>query len=398
MYVDRRAIARNAEVASVLERMCQILEPRESQQELLKTRYEAVGNWLASADDHELNSLSIYLHGSVALGTMIRPIVGGEIDVDLVAFASIVTPTTSPALFKRKIGDRLRANGTYAKLLVEKQRCWRLDYAGEFHLDITPSIPNPSCALRGELVPDKALKLWKPTNPRSYKLQFLRRAALVPRIRGKAALGEDSRYRADGFEAYPRPRTFKGVLPRCVQILKRHRDRYFSNLGRDSGLAPISVVLTTLAAWSYEHCVTTETYDDELELLYDVVRHMPDFIDTRLAQGGRLWFVWNETTSGENFAEKWNAEPARAQAFFEWHRRALADIEQLSEVEGIDTLIKSLGNAFGDEQARNVLAHMTREISAARQNQSLFAAPVIGLSTVAVPSSTAVRSNTFFGN
>ena len=31
-------------------------------------------------------------------------------------------------------------------------RCWRLSYANEFHMDITPSIPNPNCRFGGELV------------------------------------------------------------------------------------------------------------------------------------------------------------------------------------------------------------------------------------------------------
>ena len=51
---------------------------------------------------------------------------------------------------KKTIGDRLRANGYYAPLLEEKPRCWRLSYANEFHLDITPSIPNLECANGGE--------------------------------------------------------------------------------------------------------------------------------------------------------------------------------------------------------------------------------------------------------
>jgi hypothetical protein len=391
MYVDRRLVARKVEVASALERLCQSLEPSDSQYELAKKRYEAVGLWLAEADDPELKSLSIYLQGSTALGTVIRPIGSLEFDVDLVAFAQSVSAATPPAPFKKKIGDRLKSNGFYAPLLVEKQRCWRLDYANEFHLDITPSIPNPVCRMGGELVPDKALRIWKATNPKSYKAAFLRRAQLLPRWRVEKALSEDARVRADNVEAYPRPRVFKGILPRCVQIQKRHRDRYFENLGADTSLAPISVIITTLSAWSYEYCVSMFVYDDELDLFYDVVRHMPDFIESRVELGSRSWFIWNETTAGENFAEKWNKEPERAEAFFSWHARAVEDIE------GLDRLIKSLGSAFGEEPARKVAAAMTDRISGARGAGTLFAAPAIGLSTAPAAASTLVRPNTFFG-
>ena len=185
--------------------------------------------------------------------------------------------------------------------------------------------------------------------------------------------------------------------PPGVQIMKRHRDCYFYALGGDSSLAPISVIITTLAAWSYEECVSHNEYDDELDLLYDVIRRMPDFIETRFELGRTLWFVWNETTIGENFAEKWNAEPARAEAFFSWHARALADIEGLANIEGLDRLMKSLGSAFGDEPARKAIDAMTGNITAARKVGALFAAPAVGLSTVPAAAATLVRSNTFFG-
>lgn len=115
-------------------------------------------------------------------------------------------------------------------------------------------------------------------------------------------------------EPYPAAGGFKDILCRAVQIGKRHRDVYFDTL--DPALAPISVILTTLAARSYECCVTHFIYDTEFDLLCDIVRHMPDSIESEVIGGARLWFIWNETTSGENFAEKWNRDPRRAEAFF----------------------------------------------------------------------------------
>jgi len=44
-------------------------------------------------------------------------------------------------------------------------------------------------------------------------------------------------------------------------------------------------------------------------MLCDVVRHMPVWIETRFVEGRRQWFIRNETTSEENFAEKWNKDP-----------------------------------------------------------------------------------------
>jgi len=82
----------------------------------------------------------------------------------------------TPAALKKAVGDCLRGNGNYSPLLEEMPRCWRLNYANEFHLDITPSIPNPNCPLGGELVPDKTLKEWMTSNPKAYKWLFEQRA------------------------------------------------------------------------------------------------------------------------------------------------------------------------------------------------------------------------------
>ncbi|MGY4414924.1 hypothetical protein ACVWW4_006660 [Bradyrhizobium sp. LB7.1] len=69
---------------------------------------------------------------------------------------------------------------------------------------------------------------------------------------------------------------------------------------------------------------------------------MPHFIDKPVVNGRRIYVVANETTVGENFAERWNTEPARVAAFYEWHAKALADFEALPNLQGIDVIGKSL--------------------------------------------------------
>src|SRR4029077_296491 len=119
---------------------------------------------------------------------------------------------------------------------------------------------------------------------------------------------------------------FKGILRRAVQIGKRHRDILFVD---DPEVAPLSVIITTLMSRSYEWCVSNREYDNELGLLFEVVRRMPDTIEIRRTGAGDWWFIWNETTKGENFAEKWNRRPELAEAFFTWHGRFCADLAEL---------------------------------------------------------------------
>lgn len=387
-----RLVARKDGVVDVLERLCETLELTPTQFQIAKQRYETAGTWLAASPDPRLQTLAIYLQGSVALGTTVKPMRRNEYDVDLVGHVA-GGGGVPPAMLKKLIGDRLRENGHYRPLVEEMPRCWRLNYANEFHLDITPSVPNPLCANGGELVPDKTLREWTPSNPKGYRRLFEQRAALQPRMR----LAKISGFRGDtagDVEPYPAVRSFKGVLRRAVQIGKRHRDAYFDPL--DPALAPISVILTTLAARSYEYCATYLVYDTEFDLLCDIVRHMPDSIDERVIGGRRLWFIWNETTVGENFAEKWNRDPRHAEAFFAWQQQAARDLEMLAAGEGLDELRKKLRSAFGQAPADKATDSLIGEMSDTRTKGRLGIAAGIGL-TMGSPGATAVRSNTFFG-
>ena len=388
---DLRKASRKAELTGVLERICQVLELSETQHGLARDRYEAVGAWLADSPHPLFEGVLIYPQGSTSLGTTVRPHRQMEHDVDLVCFLPGVSPGASPDLVKRLVGERLRANGRYKDILVEKKRCWRINYAGEFHLDITPSITDPNGMAAGELVPDKDRHVWKASNPKGYKTLFERRASLQPRLRfAKSARLEEKR---DEIEPFPERMKNKGILRRAVQLAKAHRDVFFVD---DPELAPISVVITTLAALSYEDCVMRFEYDNEFDLLSDVIGRMPLFIESEVLAGRRNWCVWNETTHNENFAEKWNQNPALPEAFFRWHARAHDALSSLDGHLGMDVLQKSLGEAFGPGPVKKAFDLMTEEVSAARASGNLLLSPVVGLN-VAVNEGTRVRPNTFFG-
>ena len=169
-------------LAGTLDALFAQIDLTDSQYETAKARYKAVSVWLAEGESPFLQVASIYAQGSIAVGTANKPIGRAEFDVDLVCHLPSVGATSSPAAVKALIGDRLKAHASYASMLEEKQRCWRLCYANEFHLDITPSIRNPGCGNGGELVPDRALAAWKPTNPKGYAARFEQHAALRPRL------------------------------------------------------------------------------------------------------------------------------------------------------------------------------------------------------------------------
>jgi hypothetical protein len=381
-------LARKAHIFGLLEAICQELDVTQAQYELATSRYGTVGAWLAGSTDARLRRSTIYPHGSIRLQTANRPLFENEFDVDLVCHLLGVGPEIAPATAKKLIGDRLRESSYYRPpMLEEKRRCWRINYCGEFHLDITPTIANPRCPSGGELVPDKSTGMWKPTHPRGYADLFDRRAAQTPTFHLQET---HAMFKAE-VQPLPEQRPLKGLLRRIVQLLKRDRDIFFQD---NCDVAPISIVITTLASRAYEAALQY-TYESELDVMVEVVTLMPRFIRLENTHTGTYYAIENETTQGENFADKWNQDARLAQAFYRWHENVVARLKHMVGEAGIDTLRKSLSEAYGNDVAGRVFERYTRRISEARGAGRLYVAPVVGVSAAA----TGVRaqSHTFYG-
>jgi len=382
-------------LVAVLDQLCQQLDLTDTQCETARERYRAIGEWLAAGASPHLEKANIYAHGSIGLGTANKPIGRNEFDVDLMCHLPALGPGSSAGSVKALVGARLKEHRRYREMLEEKPRCWRINYANEFHLDITPSIPNPHCGSGGELVPDKKLAAWKPTNPEGYISRFESYAKLRPVFYFREALAKS--IRAD-VEAFPEQEMSKPLLKRIVQLLKRHRDHEFLSPEKKD-LAPISIIITTLAAWSYAECVAKRHYADAFELIIDVIARMPEFIRVDDTDGRNIYVVENETTIGENFAEKWNRDERLATAFFTWHKNALKAFNLLLTMEGLDVIGKHLSDSFGVplEYAKRSIEPQTRTISVARGAGTLHVAPSLGIVATTTRGGIGVRPNTFFG-
>ena len=68
-----------------------------------------------------LVSVLVYLQGSSALGTAVKPIGRREFDVDLICFCAGIASGISPATLKAAVGNRLKEHATYVRLLEEKK-------------------------------------------------------------------------------------------------------------------------------------------------------------------------------------------------------------------------------------------------------------------------------------
>ena len=381
----------------LLEYACQSLEPSVAKRELAERRYKSVGTWLAESDDPMFEGVEIYPQGSQRIGTTTKPIFRDEFDLDFICyFPSAVG--IHPDVCRKKVIDRLKDNGNFKDLVFELNRGCRLDYADEFHLDITPGIPDQNHANEyGAIsVPDKKLKEWKASNPKGYAQDFDNKAELEPVYIGIShAILSRVALEAKNIEELPKHTKLKGILKRGVQIMKRHRDLLFYDNAEYDGKAPISIIITTLAALAYEDIVNQQRFSNELEVLLTVVESMTKFIETKVVDGKIEMWVTNPKNVHENFAEKWNVDAKRVEAFHYWHRDFVEKLRELASVTSLPLIKEKLNSLIGDKSSSKAIERHYEVLNEIRSSNQLFIKKTGAISTAVT--ATPVKANTFFG-
>jgi hypothetical protein len=300
-------------------------------------KYEAVAAWLGD-EDSPLRQYEpeLYPQGSFRLGTPIRPLTArDEFDIDLVCRLKIAKESTTQQELKDRVGSRLKADEELKKILKERRRCWQLLYGDRFHLDVLPAIPDAERPGTSILVTDRELVRWQFSNPIGYADWFY--ARMGPQVTQlREAMAKATSASVEDIPVW-RVRT---PLQRAVQLLKRHRDLRFSCNADDR---PTSIIITTLAARAYSG--QPQTYD----ALLQIVRAMPRYIETREGMG----WIANPVHPGENFADKWNENAGRKQAFERWLQAVEADLVAMGARDGAaapDIATRRFGLGSGDLQ------------------------------------------------
>lgn len=293
------------------------LDIPESKYKEAVSRYEDIGNWLDS-DDSKLHIYkpTIYPQGSFRLGTVVKPIYeNDEYDIDLVCHLEINKDNITQSQLKEMVGERLKEKESYRKLLGDEgRRCWTLDYANEFHMDILPAITDYEKLNQCILITDKKLRFWQKSNPIGYARWFIERMRTIFEKR-KAALAGLQKANVDDVP----DNMVKTPLQRSVQILKRHRDIYFSR----KDYKPISIIITTLAGHAYRN------EDDLSDALFNIIKGMTNPNNLKSQDG--IYHIPNPTNPQENFADKWNEDESLPKAFLAWLNQLKADLETLIE-------------------------------------------------------------------
>lgn len=172
----------------------------------------------------------------------------------------------------------------------------------------------------------------------------------------------------------------------AIQLLKRHRDIYFQ---KDDENAPISVIITTLAAKAY----TGEA--SVYETLVNVLSKMSTFIEIR---NGVYW-IQNPVMPLENFADKWQECPQKKIAFENWIQKAREDfITNPLNLVGIDKIGDSFKKSLGEAPVKRALNNCADKKRNARDNKELYSTGLLtGIAIQKIAGATLIKGHTFFG-
>lgn len=343
-------------------------------------KYQDVGRWLADTESPlQGNTPDVYPQGSARLGTLTKPVTDrDEYDIDGVALLQVTKQNISQQELKQRIGHRLKQHPEYRVILVEKRRCWTLNFEDGLHVDVLPAIPDEEGLPESILITDRELTRWQNSNPKGYADWFWSRM--------KSIFEEERRAIAKALqaevEAVPDWKV-KTPLQRAIQLLKRHRDLHFQH---DQDDKPASIIITTLAAWAYEGQTNL------LDALARMASTMPDHIESR---NGVYW-VANPVNGEENFADKWKEHPQRRQKLLTWLNKVTADLKTAGEVPGISEIAHALGASFGSSVAMKAVTRFGDVFAQQRQSGKLWMASGTGM--LGVTGTTKVRNHTFYGS
>ncbi|SDN49940.1 hypothetical protein SAMN05518871_105285 [Psychrobacillus sp. OK028] len=368
---------KNILVDDLLQRIGEKLQISKTQRKLAEERYEAVGTWLSKDGDlFDGSEINIYPQGSLSIGTTVKPLSKQEYDLDLVCEVDEPHEGKDPIDLLNTIEQRLRDNEIYKDKVERKNRCIRLNYANEFHMDILPAHPanpRPDTCVK---VPDRKAEDWKDSNPKGYTAWLNDRSIIVK---------QSFEVRAD-IEPLPNDETVerKAPLKRAVQLIKRYRDIYFE---KESDSAPISIVLTTLAGQVYEGQVSVN----------ETITHVLNQIQVLVSKSDTRLVVLNPSNDKEDLSERWDGKPELYQKFVKFIRDFKENWGELEELQGLSEIAEKLKQMFGENVTNQAFKEQAAHIGKSRNNKGLA---VIGsglLVAATTEKAVAMERNTFYG-
>lgn len=350
--------------------------------------YKAIASFLQGKDIES----DIYPQGSYSLGTVVRPYTGDEeasYDLDAICEIKVNKGNTSAKEIKQMIGEALKSDGTYEKMLQQEwDKCWTLKYADAneigFSVDIVPAVEDSD-------VQDQSIEeirigsnevgrtqiaitnkqgntySWQKSNPKAYHEWFKKLNEpflMVTRQRRKLNQSREFYNCSESTVEEIPVEQERSALQRVIQMFKYHADVYYSK-GNIKEYKSASIVITTLIALiAQDASPELDIFSllsfviDELEVYGEhLILNESDFMQRYnnkhvIKQVNGQWILENPLNPSENIVDAWNKQPLKATYFFKW-------ITQLKEdfIVSLDRDEKYFAAVLENNFEKNYLSH-----------------------------------------
>lgn len=286
----------------------------------------AVNSWeIKFKEDEELKGIFIdyYTQGSYSTKTGIRPKNDGEFDVDVVLVLDI-DENQDPKIILNKIKDRIKSHKEFEDRVKVKDRCVRIDYAKDFHVDVVPAFTYSDYIK----IPSKKDGEWTKSNPAGF-----------------TEWCNEINVKSDSY------------FSNTVKILKYWRDE---KVGEDT--APKSILITTLIGNAHTKKPSiAETLVETLKVMQQELESLIEELD----DDEDVPFVANPSLLDENLARNWTK--LKAQRFLNKLSKLKDDCEAAMDESNKEESIKLWQVIFGssyfpstlgdsNNMAKNILA------------------------------------------
>lgn len=362
---------------AILFRICEKLQLTPTLYEQAKERYETIAGILQDDAVFANIEINIYPHGSFRQKTTVKPLKAREYDLDFVAELPLNSTMTPNELYNH-IVRILRHDGIHNDMVELKNRCVRINYANDFHMDIMPGKLINS-GTHEIIVPDRELKLWyHHSNPIGFAEWFENQA------RTQIIHEMSSRRRIQcSVETVTEQEIAAQLEPlrRAVQLVKRYRDVYCDKTGKE----PVrSIVICTLMGQ------LTSFSGDALQ----IINAFCAYVNSLIAKSAGKPFDVKNPVVDELLTEKWK-EGNNYKDFVDMMKALTVDVQTL-QTHSINTSINDLvKKMFGETIAKAAIEDYASQISEARNTGNLSVTKAGTLRTDS--NGVAVKKNTFYG-
>lgn len=374
LQIDNKA----TQIDHLLDEMAKSIQLDKTRKERMVSSYEAVKNWIESDEMFfKPNKYDVYPHGSVRILTTVKPFKGDEFDLDIAVHIRVDWKQHSPTQIYNELKRRLQESAEYNAKLELKKRCIRLNYAGDYHIDILPGVQETLFDDNKLKVPDRELGDWVSSSPRGYAEWFLAKANLVQESLLEKAIRAE-KLPADSYDN-------KKPLQRAVQLIKRYRDVFFQE---DDEYKTSSIVLTTIAGQFYRG---QESIFDTVDGIITTIQQQVINLPSRLK-------VVNPVNEEEDFTDKWDEEPEFFFAFTRFSAHLYQQWQKLKMGNGVPEEGAIMKGLFGNELYEQASVRQTQAVDYARKNKNLAISRQSGILTSTMSSAASkVAPNTFYG-